>query len=215
MLYPKNTAPRLDPALFQSPTSEYRGTPFWAWNGKLSRADLERQISVLQTMGMGGFHIHVRTGLDIPYLSEEYMEHVHFCMEEARRRGMLVWLYDEDRWPSGTAGGSVTRDRPEYARKTLLMTTTPYAPDRPNRNERPEPGRGQENIRQDNGQLLAVYDVCIRPDGTLDSAKIIDEADAASGVKWYAYMEYATEDPWFNNCAYVDTLRPEAIRTFL
>ena len=44
MLYPKNLDPQLSAELFANPTSEYRGTPFWAWNGKLSREELLRQI---------------------------------------------------------------------------------------------------------------------------------------------------------------------------
>jgi hypothetical protein len=34
--------------------------------------------------------------------------------------------YDEDRWPSGSAGGLVTKDKPEYGAKQLLFTTVPY-----------------------------------------------------------------------------------------
>ncbi len=215
MLYPKNQQPELSAELFQNPTCEYRGTPFWAWNGRLDDEELKTQIDTFKTMGLGGFHMHVRTGMDSPYLSEEFMDHIRFCVDEAKKQDMLAWLYDEDRWPSGTAGGRVTRNQPEHARKTLLLTTIPYAPDRPNRNLRPEPGRGQESIRQDNGTLLAVYDICLNPDGTLASAKRIQETENACGVKWYAYMEHATEDPWFNNTAYVDTLRPEAIRDFI
>ncbi len=215
MLYPKNLETELSPELFKNPTSEYRGTPFWAWNGRLDDEELKAQIEIFKTMGLGGFHMHVRTGMDSPYLSEEFMDHIRFCIEEAKKNDMLAWLYDEDRWPSGTAGGRVTKNQPENARKTLLLTTIPYAPDRPNQNLRPEPGRGQESIRQDNGTLLAVYDICLNPDGTLASANRIGETDHASGVKWYAYMEHATEDPWFNNTAYVDTLRPEAIQDFI
>lgn len=215
MLYPKNQEKVLSDSLFKNPTSEYRGTPFWAWNGRLSDEELKAQIDIFEKMGLGGFHMHVRTGMDSPYLSEEFMEHIRFCIEEARKRGMLAWLYDEDRWPSGTAGGRVTKNQPKNARKSLLMTTVPYAPDRPNRNLKPEPGRGQESIRQDNGELLAVYDICLNADGTLASSARIGENDAAVGTKWYAYMEHATEDPWFNNTAYVDTLRPEAIQDFI
>ena len=215
MLYPKNSAPKLDAALFREPTSEYRGTPFWAWNGKLDKDELLSQIEIFKKMGLGGFHMHVRTGMDSPYLSGEFMDFIQFCVEKARERGMLAWLYDEDRWPSGTAGGRVTKDKPENARKALLMTTEPYAPDRPNMAKRPEPGRGQESIRQDNGDLLAVYDVILNDKGELVSAKRIGEDDQAQGVKWYAYMEHATADPWFNDCAYVDTLRPEAIDEFI
>ena len=44
MLYKKNQSKKLDPALFKSPTAEYRGTPFWAWNDKLDKEDLLWQI---------------------------------------------------------------------------------------------------------------------------------------------------------------------------
>lgn len=215
MLYPKNTEPQLADGLFKNPTSEYRGTPFWAWNGKLDKAELKEQIANFKKMGLGGFHMHVRTGMDTPYLSEEFMDFIRFCVDEAKDNHMLAWLYDEDRWPSGTAGGRVTGGKPENARKTLLMTPVPYAADRPHRAAKPEPGRGQESIRQDNGVLLAVYDICLNGDGTLSSARRIAEDDLAVGTKWYAYMEHATDDPWFNNTAYVDTLRPEAIAEFI
>ena len=215
MLYPKNAEKQLSAELFKNPTCEYRGTPFWAWNGKLTREELFEQIGIFKKMGLGGFHMHVRTGMDSPYLNEEFMDFVRFCIETAKREDMLAWLYDEDRWPSGTAGGRVTAGKPENARKQLLLTTEPYAPDRPHRNTRPEPGRGQACVRQDNGELLAVYDVCLNPDGTLAEWKRI-EADAhAAGTKWYAYMEHATEDPWFNNQPYVDTLKKEAIQEFI
>ena len=32
MLYKKNQAESLSKELFENPTSEYRCTPFWAWN---------------------------------------------------------------------------------------------------------------------------------------------------------------------------------------
>ena len=38
---------------------------------------------------------------------------------------MLAWLYDEDRWPSGPAGGIVTKDR-QYRARYLLFTPHPY-----------------------------------------------------------------------------------------
>jgi len=215
VLYPKNREKQLDKELFRNPTSEYRGAPFWAWNGKLDKEELRRQIGVFKKMGLGGFHMHVRTGLDTPYLTGEFMDFIRFCTGEARREGMLAWLYDEDRWPSGTAGGRVTDGKRENARKSLMLTTKPYTPDRPHRSTRPEPGRGQEQMRQDNGDLLAVYDVCLNADGTLASAKRIGEDERAEGVKWYAYMEYAADDPWFNNHPYVDTLRREAIAEFI
>jgi len=41
--------------LFKKPTSEYRGFPFWAWNTKLNKDELIRQIGVFEEMGMGQY----------------------------------------------------------------------------------------------------------------------------------------------------------------
>lgn len=52
-------------------------------------------------MGFGGFHMHVRTGMDTEYLSDEFMHLIRSCTDKAKNEKMLAWLYDEDRWPSG------------------------------------------------------------------------------------------------------------------
>ncbi|MFR9233929.1 MAG: hypothetical protein ACLVLH_13395 [Eisenbergiella massiliensis] len=45
--------------LFQKPSREYRGKPFWSWNGKLEEKELKR-INVMKGMGFGGFFMHSR-----------------------------------------------------------------------------------------------------------------------------------------------------------
>ncbi len=192
MLYKKNNEPALSDALFRRPTAEYRGTPFWAWNGDLKKEELARQIDVFQEMGLGGFHMHVRTGLENEYLSDEFMDLVSFCVDKAKENDMLAWLYDEDRWSSGAAGGIVTKDV-RYRARHLLFT--------------PSPAEG--------GTLLACYDITLDGDGFLSSYRRIGEDDAAKGDKWYAYLEIATPDSWFNNQTYVDTLNKEAIERFV
>ena len=97
MLYKEKASETLSEELFQHPTNAYRGAPFWAWNCKLEREELLRQIGVLHQMGFGGFHMHVRYGMETPYLSPEFMDLVVSCTKEAERQGMLAWLYDEDR----------------------------------------------------------------------------------------------------------------------
>lgn len=46
----------------------------------------------MRDMGMGGFHIHSRTGLDTEYLGSEFMEMVQKCVLKAKEEGMLTWL---------------------------------------------------------------------------------------------------------------------------
>ena len=54
MLYKKNSAGALDRRLFERPTSEYRGAPFWAWNCKVTEDIVDRQTAILKEMGFGG-----------------------------------------------------------------------------------------------------------------------------------------------------------------
>ena len=125
MLYKKNYLSTLSDELFRSPTSEYRAAPFWAWNCKLEEDELLRQIEIFHEMGFGGFHMHVRTGMDTEYLSDEFMHLIRSCTDKARSEKMLAWLYDEDRWPSGAAGGIVTKDK-RFRARHLLFTVRPY-----------------------------------------------------------------------------------------
>lgn len=211
MLYPKKLEPTLSEELFQNPTREYRGTPFWAWNCQLNKDELLWQLEVFKKMGLGGAHMHVRTGMATEYLSDEFMGLIRACVDKCKEEDMLAWLYDEDRWPSGSAGGIVTKEE-KYRARFLLMTPTPY-------------GEGvvtpAESIsrsiatRRENGRLLACYDVVLDENGCLISGKRIGEDQAAQGTKWYAYLEVLCTSPWYNNQSYVNTLDPAAIRRFI
>ena len=58
--------------IFASPSVQYRGKPFWAWNGKLEEQELRRQVRILRKMGLAGGFMHSRVGLDTKYLSDEW-----------------------------------------------------------------------------------------------------------------------------------------------
>ena len=211
MLYKKNHTEKLDMKLFQNPTSEYRGTPFWAWNCKLEAEELTRQLDVLKEMGFGGAHMHVRTGMATPYLSDEYMDLIKTCVEKCKKEEMLAWLYDEDRWPSGAAGGLVTKDK-EFRATHLLFTPTPYSEESAVKKTEDSSARAS---RSENGWLLACYDVELDGEGYLLSAKQIGKDEEAKFEKWYAYVEQATESGWYNNQTYVNTLDKKAMQRFI
>lgn len=197
MIYEKNRKqPKLDLELFRSPTSEYRGTPFWAWNSELERDELVRQIDVFKQMGLGGFHMHVRTGLSNEYLSDEYMSLIKACVDHAKENGMLAWLYDEDRWPSGAAGGIVTKD---YALRQRYLRFT----------ARPDVKLGEHDV------LLASYDIVLDENKCLRSCRMIGDGDTAEGSVWRVIREIAGNSPWYNGQAYLDTLNPKAVEKFI
>ena len=219
MLYKKKEDAELSPALFANPTCEYRATPFWAWNDRLEKEELLRQIGEMREMGYGGFHMHSRSGMATPYLSEEFGELIRACTEEAERRGMLAWLYDEDRWPSGAAGGIVTKN-PRYRQKYLRFSVK--------RMEDAEPslytqGKGdpthvlaEGSHAPDTGApyLLAVFSVELNPDGTLAHYRMIQPEEDCIGTRWYVYAITSETSGWYNNQAYLDTLSEEAVAEF-
>lgn len=89
--------------------------PFWSWNDKLDPSELRRQINVMHNLGMKGFFMHARGGLDTEYLSDEWYDCIAQCVDEAEKLGMEAWSYDENGWPSGFAGGLLLADPANHA----------------------------------------------------------------------------------------------------
>jgi len=186
MLYPENSKPKLLPETFKNPGAEYRATPFWAWNCELKQDLLNRELDYMREMGFGGAHMHVRVGMTTEYLSDEFMGYIKGCTEHCKQNDMLAWLYDEDKWPSGFAGGYVTKEE-KYRQKFLLFT--PKAQDLP---------------------LLASYAVALDQDGYLQNYKRSEKSP-----NWYAYLKTNEPSNWYNGQTYVDGLMPEAIEKFV
>ena len=204
MLYKKNGTKSLDMDLFKNPTAEYRGTPFWSWNNKLDKEQLLRQIEELKKMGFGGFHMHCRTGLETEYLGDEFMGMVKACCDKAEEEDMLAWLYDEDRWSSGFAGGLVTKNK-KFRRKHMMFST------------QDEGWNGSKSDALEKGEnyLLAVYDVTLDNEGYLEKYSRINRGDKAAGTKYYAYCSIDPDHPWYNNQEYVDSMDKEAMAEFI
>lgn len=212
MLYKQNASEQLNDKLFENPTSEYRGTPFWAWNCKLDKAELLRQIDVLKTMGFGGFHMHVRSGMATEYLSPEFMDLVKSCTDKAEAEEMLAWLYDEDRWPSGFAGGLVTKD-PKYRIRYLLFTHTSYDDcgglDRDGNEVQTQKRSGQ------NTSFIAKFDIKLNKDGCLESYKVLDKDEEGENDVWYAYIESPKLSSRYNGYTYANLMDKPTIDRFI
>ncbi len=213
MLYRKNGSPSLAKELFQNPTSEYRGAPFWSWNCKVNKEDIDHTLEDLHTMGMGGAHIHCRTGMDLPYLGKEFMDMVHYSHEKSNSLDMITWLYDEDRWPSGAAGGLVTKN-PDYRMRFLVFSPEELPEKEDVKSE--YGGSSAQPVSSGNRRFLAKYAVRLE-NGYLASYQLLapDTKEPEGSDIWYLYREIAGNDPWYNNQAYVDTLNPRAIDRFI
>ncbi|MBL8028589.1 MAG: hypothetical protein JNL74_19345 [Fibrobacteres bacterium] len=188
-------------SIVRNPGSEYRGKPFWAWNGKLEPEELRRQIRLMKDMGLGGFFMHSRVGLDTEYLSEEWFRNVDACIDEAEKQDMEAWLYDEDRWPSGAAGGLVTKNIKYRMRR---LTVREYTDTKKFKWE---------------ADTLAVFHIALND----SKAKIISRIKKGSklpavlnGELIIAFVKtIEKEKDWYNGATYLDTMNPEAVKEFI
>lgn len=208
-MYPKSKEKHLSSELFQNPTNEYRGAPFWAWNQKLDPETLTRHIDYFKEMGIGGFHMHSRTGMATDYMEDEFKACVKACVEKAKKEGMYAYLYDEDRWPSGAAGGRVTKDE-EYRSRYLVFT--PVSNEERQSEEIGFTSSSRADV-QGNGTLLARYDITLE-NGVMTEYRRLSDGEEGANV-WYLYKEVSRTNPWYNNETYLDTLNPKAVHRFI
>lgn len=110
------------------------------------------------------------------------------------RRAQVLNSYDEDRWPSGTAGGQVIKDNPDFKKKKVKFTPNFY-----------------------DGDLLAAYIIDLDESGCLKSSRMLKEAEIHNieGNLWFAYLETDGPNTWFNGETYVDTLSKDAMAHFI
>ncbi|MGI5818443.1 MAG: glycosyl hydrolase [Armatimonadota bacterium] len=117
--------------LLRRPTAAYRPAMFWLLNGPLSADLLREQIRQMAERGCGGFFLHPMgetfrvgdfiSGIEPPYLSDEYLALIRVAVEEAHELGMYAWLYDEGGWPSGTAQGRVLDGHDDFRDQVLRV----------------------------------------------------------------------------------------------
>ncbi len=100
-------------ALFEDPPASFRSAPLWVWNDDLQEAQIDEQLEDFQTKGIGGVFVHPRPGLITPYLSDRWHALFQYTVEKAKTLGLDVWIYDENSYPSGFAGGHVPARMPE------------------------------------------------------------------------------------------------------
>ena len=177
---------------FKNPSNKYRAKPFWAWNGKLDEAEIKRQVDILGQMGFGGFFMHSRVGLVTEYLGDEWFEITKKCADYAKEKGLESWIYDEDRWPSGSAGGMATRN-PEYRMKFIRL-------------------HEGEPVWDEN--LIAAFSCRIEGLNIYDIREISKEDEVYGDKVWFDIVEFPCA-AGFNGTTYLDTMKREATDEFI
>ena len=178
----------------KDPGTDFRSLPFWGWNDRMQPEELRRQIADFRSKGFGGAFVHSREGLETPYLSEEWMEDVALSAKACESEGLRLWIYDEDKWPSGSAGGLVSAADPDlYAAKGLTLEILP--------NDGSEAGAG------DGARLIAQS--AARVEGRRLTA--LGEGDTRLVLR----QETSRPSEWYNGHAPSDCLSPKAMARFL
>lgn len=183
---------------FREPPLAFRGAPFWSWNDKLQADELARQVRDMQAHGMGGFFMHSRDGLETVYMGDEWLECIRDTVRAANETGMGAWLYDEDRWPSGAAGGLVpARGGDAFRAKAVTVQESLALP-------------------QDQSDVLALFAVTRRANLISALRRLRGQAELNSDETLLIFRrEISAPNEWFNDDAYADNLNPDAVAAFI
>ena len=104
---------------FLKPSVDFRSAPFYSLNDQLDTAEIVRQIDGFKAGGFGGAFLHSRGGLLTEYMGKEWWDVMDAAVRRSRQIGLNAWFYDEDKWPSGFAGGKVPLMSEEFHARCL------------------------------------------------------------------------------------------------
>jgi alpha-L-rhamnosidase len=184
---------------FADPPAEFRSAPLWVWNDRVTRDEIETQLGDFKAHGIGGVFIHPRPGLITPYLSEEWLDLCRHAVEVGKGLGMKVWIYDENSYPSGFAGGHVPAELPDSIGRGLQLTKASSLP--LSFSEKPllvlrKTGAGFEEVTEK--ALLPA------------AAPALDKGD------YYIFtIQQASPEAWFGGFTYVDLMNGAVTEKFL
>lgn len=181
---------------FKNPPAEYRTVPFTVWNGKVTEAEIDRMLREAKDAGCGGVFIHPRPGMITEYLSDEWFSLYKHAVDVGKKLGLDIWIYDENSYPSGFAGGHVPVEMPASYNQGqgLALTKTDRLP-----------------------EDAASYFLCLKKEGE-KWTDITGSINAYKGIKadYYLYKKtYMEKSDWYGGHSYVDLLVPGVTEKFL
>ena len=181
---------------FKSPPAEYTTAPFFVWNYIITKEEIDKYVVDFRDQGSLQVFIHPRPGLVTEYLSDEWFELFKYTIDRGKEMGMKIWIYDENSYPSGFAGGHVPDQMPESYNQGqgLAMTKTEILPDTADK-----------------------YLICLREeDGNYtDITSQTADWKGQKGNYFLFSKTYHRKSDWYGGFSYVDLLLPGVTPKFL
>jgi hypothetical protein len=180
---------------FADPPRDCHTAPLWVWNDRLTEEQVRGTLRDLAGQKVLQVFVHPRPGLMTPYLSDEWFRLWKAALDEARKLDMNVWIYDENSYPSGFAGGLVPEAMPESRGRGLVIEEVPAPP-----------------AWRDSH--VGVYRLA---DGGFEDVTADARAGKAlpAGRHLVARVVRAPDSPWHGGKCYVDLLYPGVTQKFL
>ena len=100
-------------------------TYFWFLNDECRPEHIDRQIAEFARADVATVCLHPRAGLLLPYGGDDWFDFIRRTVRKCADAGLGVWLYDEDPYPSGSAGGWVTLDEPGFVARAIERFEAP------------------------------------------------------------------------------------------
>lgn len=199
---------------FPDPDPAYRTAPLWVWNDLMAEDVIERQLAELKQHGFGGAFVHPRPGLVTEYLSGEWFDRWSYALETAKRLAMKLYIYDENSYPSGFAGGHVPAMLPDCLAASAACRLERIAPPGDPLSP-PSPSEARP--------LLKAYAVTLTDSGSQDVERIVCDLTDLPPSEWHRYGDWCMRIEkaapqmmtWLGGFAYVDLMRPEVTEAFL
>ncbi len=182
--------------LFTKPPRGFSSAPLWVWNDQLTEQQIVETLGDLAGQQVKQVFVHPRPGLMTSYLSPDWFRLWKMALREAERLDMNVWIYDENSYPSGFAGGWVPELMPESRGRGLELKATQ------------EPPRWSTN-------LVAVYRITGEKVENVTSSIRAGTVLGDGGSYVTASMLRAGNSPWHGDRCYVDLLYPGVTDKFL
>ncbi len=193
----------MDHKEFLSPQTILRPAPFWAINDRITPEESARQLTDMLRVGLSGGFFHSRHGLITDYLGEEWFECMSSVLQAAHEHDGYLWLYDEDLWPSGNAGGQVAGMRDEYRAALLEAEFVPFG-------EQPTPDGEDEP--------LAAYALYGRKGTAVERVERMAPQQAWERTECERIVfrrHYQSKTPWWGGESYSNLLHPGVTQEFL